>query len=336
MKKILTRYVLVVLALFAIKTTQAQDFHFSQYYAAPLTLNPALTGQFNGQYRGFLNYRSQYSSITADPYQTAHASFDLPVGERVGLGLDILDQTAGSAGYNDLQAMASVSYDLPIGVDKYNHIVFGAQLGVINKSFNPNSIKFGDQYNAGLGLTPTAENFDRTSRFIPDANAGLMFYDGNPFKYVNYFVGVTAFHLPALDQSFSGASVFSTSGVSPRYRRFLAHGGARIKPTRLLEVSIQAMGSYQNSAYEIIPGAAIQYHVTEADIYLLAGASYRIDDAIVPYVGVQFKEYALGLSYDVTVSDLDAVNQSKGGFEISLSYIRKPKVTRPKFICPRI
>ena len=32
-------------------TTYGQDRLFSQFYASPLTLNPALTGAFEGRYR---------------------------------------------------------------------------------------------------------------------------------------------------------------------------------------------------------------------------------------------------------------------------------------------
>ncbi|MGB5929648.1 MAG: type IX secretion system membrane protein PorP/SprF, partial [Cyclobacteriaceae bacterium] len=43
----------------------AQDPQFSQYYAAPLYLNPAFTGA-SGQGRAGLNYRNQWPSIDAN------------------------------------------------------------------------------------------------------------------------------------------------------------------------------------------------------------------------------------------------------------------------------
>lgn len=333
MKQSLFRYVLglslsVVVLPFSLK---AQDFHYSQYYAAPLTLNPALTGQFNGQYRANLNYRSQWTSI-GNPYHTAHAAFDLPLSDKWSLGASILDQNAAGGAYNSLQAVVSASYDIALGVDKYNHLLLGIGAGINNRSFDPSRITFGDQYNIVTASVagPSAEVFDKTSKLVPEVNAGLLFYDGNPFRTVNYFVGATAFHLPEFNQN----AVANTT--SPLYRRYLVHGGVRIKATRALEVIPQAMGMYQNNAREIIPSLALQYHLPDADAFLIGGASYRIDDAIVPYAGIQYKEYSLGLSYDITLSDLNAANNSRGGLEISLIYIKKPKVARPKFICPRI
>src|ERR1035437_9240949 len=83
-KYILMKKIYAIL-LFAICTgfTYAQDIHFSQYYASPLTLNPALTGLVNGVFRASLNYRNQWFNIptqnTIAPYQTYQASFDMPL-----------------------------------------------------------------------------------------------------------------------------------------------------------------------------------------------------------------------------------------------------------------
>ncbi|MES1226414.1 MAG: type IX secretion system membrane protein PorP/SprF, partial [Bacteroidota bacterium] len=41
----------------------AQDPNFSQFFASPLTLNPALTGKFDGVYRVAGNYRNQWPTI---------------------------------------------------------------------------------------------------------------------------------------------------------------------------------------------------------------------------------------------------------------------------------
>ena len=79
MRKIYAVLLFVVCAAFS----DAQDVHFSQYYAAPLTLNPALTGLVNGVFRASFNYRNQWFNIptlnTIAPYQTYQASFDMPL-----------------------------------------------------------------------------------------------------------------------------------------------------------------------------------------------------------------------------------------------------------------
>ena len=73
----------VVLLILSVGYSFAQDIHFSQYYASPLTLNPALTGLVNGAFRASFNYRNQWFNIptlnTIAPYQTYQALVDAPV-----------------------------------------------------------------------------------------------------------------------------------------------------------------------------------------------------------------------------------------------------------------
>jgi hypothetical protein len=39
---------------------KGQDIHFSQYYASPLSLNPANTGNYDGDWRLMNSYRQQW------------------------------------------------------------------------------------------------------------------------------------------------------------------------------------------------------------------------------------------------------------------------------------
>ena len=56
-------YVLLCIIYFSPESVQAQDPAFSQFFASPLTLNPALTGKFNGTLRVAGNYRNQWPQI---------------------------------------------------------------------------------------------------------------------------------------------------------------------------------------------------------------------------------------------------------------------------------
>ena len=71
----------------------AQDPNFSQFFASPLTLNPALTGKFDGSFRVAGNYRNQWPTINT-AFRTATASFDiailqnkLPYNDQFGVGV---------------------------------------------------------------------------------------------------------------------------------------------------------------------------------------------------------------------------------------------------------
>src|ERR1700685_10777 len=82
-------------------TGKSQDPGFSQFFASPLTLNPALTGKFNGVLRIAGNYRNQWPAIN-NAFITSTVSVDapilankLPVNDTWGIGLmGMTDKTA--------------------------------------------------------------------------------------------------------------------------------------------------------------------------------------------------------------------------------------------------
>src|SRR6187549_112427 len=71
---------LLTLLLFTVlvSVSLAQDPNFSQFFASPLTLNPALTGRFDGTFRLAANYRNQWPTIN-NAFTTATASLDFPI-----------------------------------------------------------------------------------------------------------------------------------------------------------------------------------------------------------------------------------------------------------------
>src|ERR1700712_3430420 len=84
----------IILISFCISfSIKAQDPHFSQFFASPLTLNPALTGKFDGNLRIAGNYRNQWPTINnAFTTPTISADFTilnnrLPENDRWGLGI---------------------------------------------------------------------------------------------------------------------------------------------------------------------------------------------------------------------------------------------------------
>src|SRR5436190_24167665 len=72
------KYILILPALLLTGLLKAQDPHFSQFFASPLTLNPAFTGKFDGSWRLAANHRDQWPSIPK-AYVTTSASIDFPI-----------------------------------------------------------------------------------------------------------------------------------------------------------------------------------------------------------------------------------------------------------------
>src|ERR1700750_1572974 len=98
------RCILFIVAVWSVQSLKAQDPGFSQFFASPLTLNPALTGKFNGVVRVAGNYRNQWPSIN-NAFITSTISVDAPIlrnklpeNDTWGLGImGMNDKTAGGA-----------------------------------------------------------------------------------------------------------------------------------------------------------------------------------------------------------------------------------------------
>ena len=73
----------------------AQDVHFSQWHNNPLFSNPALTADFDGDYRITAHQREQWASVSV-PFSTTSVGLDMPI-ENWGLGLQFFRDQSGSS-----------------------------------------------------------------------------------------------------------------------------------------------------------------------------------------------------------------------------------------------
>src|SRR5687767_12885245 len=78
MIKKITWFICTILTLAFVpeRNCLAQDIHFSQYYASPLSLNPAYTGDYKGDWRLMNSYRHQWRSTFNTPYTTNAFGYD--------------------------------------------------------------------------------------------------------------------------------------------------------------------------------------------------------------------------------------------------------------------
>ncbi|RZL47824.1 MAG: type IX secretion system membrane protein PorP/SprF [Pedobacter sp.] len=311
--------------------TKAQiDPHFSQYYANPLWLNPALTGVTDGDYRVNVNAKQQWGNLN-NGYLTAGASFDMAPVKNLALGAMIINQRAGAIGYNQLNALASASYRIRLGRDGEQIINFGMQAGIINKSFDMSKITLGSQYNPVIGYDPSMgmnDDISSSHNLSPDVNAGIMFFDGSGNKNVNVFAGASVSHLTKPKDRFAGADARLPM-------RFTGHGGARLKINYLLDITPNFIYLKQGDAQEIAAGAYAQFMLnTESD--LLVGSNYRVDDAAIAFIGLHHKSMVFGVSYDFNTSGLNRATGSRGGLELSVSFTSRKGIVGPNFFCPRL
>lgn len=327
------RIVVLLIGLVPAIAGNAQtDPHFSQYYVYPLWLNPALTGAMDGDCRVTAVYRNQWGGLSS-PFSTPGVSADFVTNKNVNLGVNTMNQRTSTGGYNYLTAYSTMAYN---GVRFGDHQVsMGLAFGLINRRFDPSKFQTGDQWNAVAGYDPSRGNSEvlgKTSAAAFDAGAGIMYYDGSAGKKANLFMGFSAYHLTRPEDPFISGGEHEKMPL-----RYTAHGGVKLSLSEVVSITPNLLYMRQGSAEEKMAGAYAQLKVNETTDFLV-GANYRLKDAVSPYAGVYYKNFVIGVSYDVNSSDLSKAAGNANSFEISLSFIGRKRVTAEAipFVNPRL
>ena len=332
-----------ILFCLLLKNAIAQDPNFSQFFVSPLTLNPALTGKFNGDFRIAGNYRDQWPSISK-AFITSTASLDMPIlrgklSELDTWGVGILAMTDKTANGILSTNMISITtaYHKGLDEDGLHQIGVGFQATYNTKRLDGTKLNFEDELDQFGGWSiPSGEIINNQTLNLSylDVSAGFL-YNGSTDGFNNFYLGASAYHLNKPRESFTG-DVFYT--LNPR---FTVHGGGAIPlgdATRTIYIS--SLFSHQAGANNMVVGGAIGFALNdepENPSNFYAGLWTRfnnVNDAIIPYVGLEFNGFRIGASYDVNISSLKTASQSRGGLEVSLIFIKRPPGYR-NIPCPR-
>lgn len=336
-----------VLMLVTEGAVTAQDPQFSQFYAAPLYLNPALTGATN-QARAGINYRNQWPAIDAN-FTTMSVYFDYFIEDKnSGLGMILTRDVEGLAGLRSLSLGLQYSYELEIT----EQLGFrpGVQVGIYNRDVNFDKLTFGDQFDPATGQLidqETAETFNtQTSKTFLDLAFGGVFFTRKAW------LGVSAWHLTQPNQSLIG----ETSKLPVKLS---VHGGFKF----YMKPGVVGSGVYARNAERSI-APAVQYRHQGKFDQLDLGLYFTFEPLVLGtwYRGVPFKNIDnnvnnesivlllgftklgakdainLGYSFDYTISKLGP--GSGGAHEFSLVYTwpmrnpRKPPKDKLVIPCP--
>ena len=327
------RLLTIVFIVCASTFGRCQDAHLSMYDASPLSLNPAMTGVFDGNWRLHAQYRTQWKSVNYKPYNSALLSLDLPKG-KWGFGGQISNFRAGIGNYNVAQGLVSAAYTTPIDKAKAHNISFGLQAGLAQKSIEYQLLTYNNQYTTsnggGFDQTISAnENFSGQSLVVPVTNAGIMYFFSKQQAFLNPFVGVSAFNLVEPRESF-----LNNENRLPI--RFYGHVGTRINIAEtfyiLPKVLVMRQGEFNEQTYAVDIG----YYLKGSDIYLIGGLIYRNADAGIVTIGAKMDHFVAKIAYDITISTLSTVSSGRGGFELSFTYIHQKNKPETAKICPRL
>jgi type IX secretion system PorP/SprF family membrane protein len=331
----------------------AQDPQLIQFYAAPLQLNPAMTGVHPGAWRIAANFRQQWNSILdTRPFQTMSASFDgrnrLGRGDYIAYGVTAMRDQAGTSNYLRTTGDLGISYIKQLDGGRYGRgfdqfLIGGVQAGLGQHSLDFQKLWFSSQFDnvtEQIDLTrPSEENIAQNSGIYMNINTGLLWYavfDDNKSLYF----GGALHHINAPKVSF-----IEENGEEALDRKWTVHAGGEIPFSPQLSIlpAIAVIG--QGPSLISLFGTNFRY--TNRDWHELAvrigswGHLVKDFEGSVAMPAVTFtailemERWNFGVSYDVNANKLAAPTNGRGALELSLIYYH-PAERREKVRCPKL
>lgn len=303
----------------------AQSIHYSQYFNAPLLVNPANTGMMpEYDYRIGANYRNQWQVIPV-PYNTFSGFGDFKVGGNnenkvsnhwLGIGFAYYYDVAGSGNLSLTQLQASLAYHLQ--TSQFTMISLGFSGSTVQNSVNYDLLTFDEQWD---GFTfnsqlPNAEKGGMAQTGYKTVAAGINF-SWFPSEAVYINLGGSAANINKPVESFyAGKNTIDMreSGVLDMF----------FKVSPAFTINPSAYYTTQSAAAQVVVGTLTRTNLNgpyqPVATQLILGGFTRLGDAIIGVIGFQYANVQFVANYDMTISSLAPYNNSYGATEFSLIY----------------
>ncbi len=306
---------IVTISAFA-PAVRGQDPVFSQFYNAPLQLNPGLTGiAYKPDFS--LNYRNQWPALH-QAYQTYAVSYDQFLENyNSGIGVYLQADDAGDGILKTTKAAALYAYQLR--VTRIWQLRWGIELGVVQSRLDWAKLVFGDQLDPELGPvspggTPLPGNEQQ-----PD-NLTLTYLDigtGGVIYSKKLYAGLSIKHLNTPSLSYLHVNESLNGGLPLRWNIHIGtelpvRQSNKVMPKTFISPGLMYVrqGPFQQLIFGTFVGLG--------DIY--GGLWYRQSgsnsDALIAALGVRKGLIRVTYSYDATISPLSY--RSGGSHEIGI------------------
>ena len=331
---------LVILLLIALRSAQAQDPSFSQFFSSPLNVNPALTARINSDWRMIANFRDQWIG-PASPYATGTISYDTKALQNkipnvheekniLGIGGMLMYDYAMDGIMKSTYGSANLSYNVVLADGPMVHrlgVGFGGTYGRRTVDFS--RLTWEEQWVGYSGFNtnlPSGEAALSNMKPFFSLSSGLVYSITS--ENSNFDIGVAGFHINKPRQTFlqdQNEKLAMRKVIHANFETYLNNG---------LVLNTNAIYQFQDEAKYYSFGAGLGYYLPDnPEVILNAGLWYWSKNAVIPYIGFAYKDFQLGLSYDVTISKLDKASIKPKTFELSLIFrgIKEPTQIIP---CP--
>jgi type IX secretion system PorP/SprF family membrane protein len=310
----------------------AQEYHYSMFTMAPLTINPALTGNFTGDLRIINNYRMQWTPIKPFTTYTFGGDYQIRRKDRMktspdffAVGLNVNMDKAGSTALKNNSYNGMFSYNKSLDGVGHTYFSIGATLGFAQRSINTTSATWGRQwdglqYDAALA-TGESSGFQDSFSFLDLSIGTAVTMTGNDRFKMSFGVGM--FHLTRPRIDFLGISDKLHIRTNVHWKAEISLGQNSVS-----WLVPQAMYVQHGPARMINAGLGWKYRFTERSRYtdfqnekaITIGGMYRFGDAFSGYLRLDIAYVGVAFNYDMNISGLKPATNGMGAMEFMLIY----------------
>jgi type IX secretion system PorP/SprF family membrane protein len=321
----------LIIFLFYGSLAFAQGPKFSQYFASPLTLNPALTGYFDGNYRLAINTRQQWANI-GDAYNTYSLSGELKLKDELyyndvfSVGLSALFDESFNKILKSYTYSASFSYYKFLDPDHDFKLGLAPQVSYVSKSLDFDALTVASQFQNGdfnLSLPNTLDlKSTKTSYFDVNVGANLAM----SLDRISASLGYSIYHLTRPQES-----LFNNRNTKIPNRHAI-NASFRYLSNDLIDMNLSAYYMMEGSSSDQIFGGVIGLKPNlETNVKLNAGLWYKVNEnQLFPYVGFEVSNFSMGINYSVFTKNIASYQPRT--FELSL-ILRDKNFTKFKNTC---
>lgn len=334
----LSKYIFFLLIFSAAftKKIQAQDPVFSQFYSSPLSVNPALAGNGNANWRIAGNQRDQWIASGVEPITTTSLSFDGKLFKQqsnannyIGGGVFFMQDKALSGAYKSTSLNLIASSHISLDEDDNNGLSIGLGGNYSNTFIDFSQLSFSTQL--------SSSGFNRA---LPSSELML----SNIKPYFSVFAGITytyATETSNFDIGIAGYRFMKTNRTAlndPTQLdppRFNIHADFQSYINDKLVFNTNLLYVMESSVNAYIVGVNFGNILDDAELptVLNTGLWYKAGGVVIPYLGLSYKNMQGGLSYDINLPSSNSSLSSLKTFEISLSF-HSPQRNKHGIPCP--
>jgi len=316
-KRILHTYFnLCLVGLFFITPDlNAQDIHYSMFNRSPMNLSP-----------GLVSCADKAGFFTVGAYFNNDKAGDLALKtNQLGGAIAYLHQISdkhflsggfqGGGSFRRFDAQ-NIRVDVQYVGDRFNPGLPHQEDALLNQLTQEGDVNF---LSLAAGINYRYQNTDRKN-------------EDDRGKRTRVDIGGAIYHFN------QPANNFNEATIGKLRQRLSLYGISSFKLLPDIDLGVLITGQFQNPYQEVVVGVNGRFYLStkqHVPLNLLLGLSYRVGDALIPNLSLDYRNFSFGFSYDFNVSRFDVATNSIGGAEFSVIYtLAKVCPVEAYKICP--